>query len=762
MYDPLDSSAKDVNWLTGESYTTNRQSWADVWSKFPIYTNKEKLKALENAFKSADVTILVSGTGSGKTVLAVPLMLKTILSQRDSAIDRPASVVATMPKRATVLAAAHTGAKTLDVAMGKQVGYKYRDSEKGHSIQKDHGSKGSLLYATDGYVLAQSRRDPMMSEYDAVIIDEAHERGVPSDMLMLAVLKAQKARNSNIAGAKKKPLTTGKLRFVVMSATIDPIPLERYFQERLGEGAVIRTIIVPGQSFHPVERIFLKSKSLNPIDDAMTKAVDIVNSDRRGQSGKVMIFVPTTRDASTGCEAFRIACKRKSDVTSSCRRIACASLYGKQTRDQQLTALQDTNKDGTTEDDDGYVIVSTNVAESSLTIKNVRHVVDTGLQVVNRWMPAAHGARITVEMASKAQIAQRVGRTGRTAPGIAHLMYTCKQFEDAPSYPVPSILSTDITEHLFEEMCSRQPDHESSPTTTLEDAADMFRQLFTPPSEEQIKGANAMLCHCEIINSKRRVTSLGRKCYELMRMTKMDLWSALLVARAASSDMSSREEDTPTALRDALHLVAILETMSQGADLWWDTKKRVPMSAPDEHLVEAYGGDRESDHVSLVQTLQGLAMPAFQEDEDYEVREKSSGKRRSSGKEALADSLMLSTWGAIVKRANDLAKERIIKRCRKLFKDEFPTTKQDEGGVVASSSSSSGILDAIRKSRSYHKTVDGMAHVGSGTKVKSKYAEPWFVDPKRAARLAVYEFMTCGGNNQPAKLAVLTLADVGK
>lgn len=621
--DPLDWKGKKRNWLTDERYSDQRNQWAATWSQYPLYADKPRLRALVEAFETAEVTILTSGTGSGKTVLAIPLMLKTIKSATST-------VVATMPKRATVLSAAHRGAITLDVEMGKQVGYRYRESkESDRTTSARRGGDGRLIYATDGYVLAQSRSDPDLSDYDAVIIDEAHERGVPSDMLILAVLRAIQARR------QKKP--ADPLRLVVMSATIDPGMFQAYFRRF---GVSVATVHVSGESLYPVERIYLGSKPADPIGDGIALARSLIEKNARN-SGKILLFVPTTRDTVHGCDLFRVACKK----SAACKQTPCASLYGKQTQDQQMDAL---NKEGV--EGDGPLIIATNVAESSLTIKDIKHVIDTGLQLSNVWLPLAHGTKLALTMASQAQIAQRVGRTGRTGPGTAYLMYTKAQHDAAPTYPPPAIVTSDVSDAVLSEMLAGR--------RTAAEAVEELMQLLTPPTKDQVKGALSMLQHYGLIDpASGRATAAGRACSRCMRLTRLDLWNALLIIKAGPD---------PELLREVLALCAVLEMVQQGVTLWSRTEDEQGLaasgrSAPSPALLKKHAGV-SGDHEGLLRVLQQQAMAGEWE------------------------GLARGAWKKIVTRAKALTRPAVIERCVRILggssepKDDEYDDMGTEGG----------------------------------------------------------------------------------
>lgn len=575
LIDPLNSNAPQggPNWMDPKRlmFTESRVQWARVWSTFPVYTNKRKLSMLLKSFKNDDVTILVSGTGSGKTVLVPPLMLR-----QHTNTTPPSKIIVTMPKRATTLAAAKRGAVTFDVTLGQEVGYRFRGSNVTSSNTR-------VIYATDGTVLSMIRRDPSMRHVDAIIIDEAHERPVPTDFLLQAVRAAVISRKE----------TTRPLHLVVMSATMDPKPFQAYFQ---GAGLLTSTILFPTRPNHQIQKHFLPSRATNAIQQGVAKVVDLLN--KPGGQGHVIMFVPTTRDAVGGCSAFSISCKR-SKRGAACNRAICNPLYGRQDREEQLEALLNSQTEK-----DRKLYIATNIAESSLTINDVTHVVDTGLQVANRWQPLVHGTVVEIEFASRAQLDQRMGRTGRTSPGEAHLMYTLKEYESLPMYPEPTIRTVDLTEHVFALVQD----------ASIKDVLRLLSELVTPPTDDQVRGALAFLSFYKLIvitspldwrrfsisdECNGTLTPWGKAIFRITQRMKLSVDLALVVG------LSARTGD-PETIQAAFDLAAILEMSQGGVDPLWKSGNGEPSSRPDPALASSLrsaGIDSHSDHVSLVVVL---------------------------------------------------------------------------------------------------------------------------------------------------------------
>ena len=691
--DPLDADGVRPNPLTGQPYSAARATWARTWRKFPLYADKPKLRALQASLAGNQVTVVVSGTGSGKTVLAVPIALMYAMRATSTTTSRPLKVAVTIPKRVLVQEAAKTGALTLDVQLGQEVGYQHRGSPS----SAFSASRTRLVYATDGTLLAQVRKDPMLSEYAAVVVDEAHERPVPTDLLLLALRAALRARP--------------ELRLVVMSATIDPKPFLEYYR---AAGVSADAIEVSGVANHPIEVRHQPPTPASPTpgEDALASglaAVRRIATEQPTGPLSVLLFVPVTRDATTGCRLFGVrpkprraaarggggggcdsGCDSDSDSESFLEPLEreggggrnnnnkrrhppggprgqpqqqaspaaapapppigdCAALFGKMSDEDKEAVLGD---EAVRNRPERMLFIATNVAESSLTIRpGVTHVVDTGLQLVSRWDAAAHGTVIEKAMATRAQITQRVGRTGRVAPGVAVLLYSKERLEAQPAFPPPAILQVDLTEHALAALARPGP-------TTGQTLGQVFAELasmLTPPTVEQMQGAArfmqfyglvsdavpspslgkpdgvgggkkkaaskaaaskaaskvaskvveggeeqklAMLCRSL---AAVRLTAFGRWTQRACEELKLGVWNALLLCMAAAHRCPSA---------DLVDLALALE--SCGGEMGTLFQQRLPaVSAAVAPFL-----DRRSDHFSMLRVLRGLVRPMLHDERE--------------------------------------------------------------------------------------------------------------------------------------------------
>lgn len=597
--DYLDSAAAFPNYLNGKPYSDEYKGLAqNMWSQLPMYKDKGKLREVLACVSQNQVTILVSGTGSGKTVIVPKLAVKYgIVNHLMQATDgRSRCVAITNPKAATTLENASFGAKCLDVELGAEVGALYRGAPQSYYDAR----RAHLLYLTDGYLLNFSRNDPLFDGFSAVILDEAHERPVPTDFLLLALRRA---------------LSSGSrpdLRLVIMSATIDTEPFVSYFSK---VGCTVGVVSVSGASNHPVRSLFLKrdlappppqgfssatppaayliagsmlaARILEHNEDIAKKASDVLEridisshcasstkkisraSRQEGAGaeepgkGHIIFFVPTSRDAAQGCRLHDAHCSLTPSSHRLCEPVACRPLYSKLPVEEQQLAVHDP-----VPPIDRKVIYATNIAESSVTVKGLDYVIDSGMELDNTFDPLTHGSRIEKQFTTQAQVRQRLGRAGRLRPGTAIHLYTAKQFCQMPTFPDPTILQIDITDELINMLRSVSSSARAAApagkdgvlASPLSSVLQDLENLLTPPKPVQVVAALSVMHFYRIIDIKGahdkrlmysemaydklanatsyrvldglegNLTSLGRFLASVMIVYKMSFWNALLFA----------------------------------------------------------------------------------------------------------------------------------------------------------------------------------------------------------------------------------------
>jgi pre-mRNA-splicing factor ATP-dependent RNA helicase DHX15/PRP43 len=414
----LDPLGLKNNPFTNEPYSDDYLSFSKRWSNFPMYGKREEsIKAIYNN----QVLLVISGTGSGKTVLTPKFALHTLNYQGRIAI--------TNPKRAPTKSNAMYAALCMDVKLGTHVGMKYRDSDK-NAISNE----SKLIYATDGWVLQKLQKDPMLSDLDMVIIDEAHERGIQIDLLLL-LLKDLLVRRPSF-------------KLIIMSATVNAKIFSDYFPLKEFKFTMIDAGEVPN---YPIEEFYLE-KPINKFDEndsligdsyvetAVDKVVEVL---RKHEIGDILVFFPGKGDTSDGCMLLHQKLERINKDFD--KKIYCNMLTSTTDKETEelLTSPTKFKESGIYT---RKVIFATEVAESSMTFDGLDYVIDTGLVNNNIFYSEKNMLALEKKYISKASHKQRRGRTGRTAPGTCYNLFTKNEFENKfIDYPVTPISSEDIS-----------------------------------------------------------------------------------------------------------------------------------------------------------------------------------------------------------------------------------------------------------------------------------------------------------------------------
>jgi len=465
----LDPTGLNINPINSKPYDSSYTDIRDKtkWDKLPAY---DKALDIISDISANQVILVISGTGSGKTVLIPKFALH--------AIGYDSHIITTLPKQIIAKSAAEFAALTLNVELGKEIGYQYKGSDK-----KFRGNNPVLLYATDGTVVSFLQNDPLLLSYDAVIIDEAHERKIQIDFL-LYLLK-------NVLS--KRP----EFKLIIMSATIDASIFESYYNQ-----FKFKIINIGGKTNFPITSIF-DSATSDP-DSYEKKGLDIIakiiknNSEIDSQTkfNDILFFVTSHN------ETIDIAKK----LTQSYPQKKIISVYSG-ISDEVQEALQ--NK----MDIEQRIIISTNVAESSLTVDGIKYVIDSGYELKSYDDPKFRAKVLEKKLITKAQAMQRMGRSGRTQPGICYHLYSQSEFDEVmEKFPSPAIRTTDITTECIKLLIE-------SPSSTVDELLTMLSSFIEAPREAFIRRsisnltAMSLLRDCEI--KKCTLNQLGELVGEL-------------------------------------------------------------------------------------------------------------------------------------------------------------------------------------------------------------------------------------------------------
>ena len=404
------------------------KQFGDFWSKLPMY---EKREEAINLIYDNSVVLIVSGTGSGKTVLAPKFALHCMNYQGRIAI--------TNPKKIPTKENAEFSAQHMDVKVGTYIGMKYRDYEKGA-----YSTDCRLIYCTDGLILQFLQTDPLLMDLDMVIIDEAHERNVNIDLLLLLL--------------KQLVLKRPSFKLIIMSATINTQIFVDYFPTSQYKFAMLDAGKKPN---FPIKTIYL-NKPINKYDangniiddNYFDVAVDkVVSLLKETDDGDILVFFPKKGDTTDGCSQLSMKLdKLNRELGKKIYSASLTSATSKKSRDghneqKMIINAQKYKQNGRFS---RKVVFATEVAESSVTIDGLLYVIDTGL--VNKMMYYSDKNMESLEMkfVSKASHKQRMGRTGRTAPGTCFCLFTEEEYNKKfPEYTQSPIMNTDLSKYLM-------------------------------------------------------------------------------------------------------------------------------------------------------------------------------------------------------------------------------------------------------------------------------------------------------------------------
>lgn len=398
------------------------KQYADSWSNYPMYNKREEsIKAIYNN----QVLLVVSGTGSGKTVLTPKFALHTLNYQGRIAI--------TNPKRTPTKSNAEWAARNMDIKIGTHIGMKYRGSDSSTYSSVD----SKLIYVTDGWILQKLNQDPMLLDIDIVIIDEAHERGIQIDLLLLLLKDL----------LRRRP----EFKLIIMSATINSELFINYFPENEFKFKMINAGESPN---HPIKEIFL-NKPINIFDDRgnlvgddyIEESVDkVITLLREHEIGDILIFFPSKNDTIKGCTILHQKMEKLNKILD--KKIYCSALTSTTDKETEKLLTSPTKY----KESGQYtrkVIFATEVAESSMTFDGLDFVIDTGLVNKDVFYADKNMKSLEKKYISKASHKQRKGRTGRTGPGTCYCLFSENEYNNFQEYTTAPILVKDISAELL-------------------------------------------------------------------------------------------------------------------------------------------------------------------------------------------------------------------------------------------------------------------------------------------------------------------------
>ncbi|CAF1107721.1 unnamed protein product [Rotaria sordida] len=403
-----ETSNSNINRFTMQPYS---QQYHELYKKrrqLPVWEYKE---AFMSTLQKNQVTVLVGETGSGKTTQIPQWCVDFALSLQISNGQKRRGVACTQPRRVAAMSVAQRVANEIDVALGQEVGYSIR-------FEDCSSPKTVLKYMTDGMLLREAMSDPLLESYVCVLLDEAHERTLATDILMGLLKEVAKQRSD--------------LKIIVMSATLDAGKFQDYFDK-----APLLTI--PGRTF-PVEIFYTPEPERDYLEAAIRTTVQIHMSEE--QEGDILLFL-------TGQEEIEDACKRLQreveGLGPEAGELKCIPLYSTLPPNLQQRIFEPAPPNKPNGAIGRKVVVSTNIAETSLTIDGVVFVIDPGFSKQKVYNPRIRVESLLVTPISKASAQQRAGRAGRTRPGKCFRLYTEKAYKtEMHENTYPEILRSNL------------------------------------------------------------------------------------------------------------------------------------------------------------------------------------------------------------------------------------------------------------------------------------------------------------------------------
>jgi ATP-dependent helicase HrpA len=411
----------------------------------PISAHRE---VIMESLRRQQILIVAGDTGSGKS---------TQLPQFCLELGRglTAMIAHTQPRRLAARSLAARIAEEIGQAVGESVGYRVRFADQVSAATR-------LVLMTDGLLLAEVGRDPLLRRYDTVIIDEAHERTLNIDLLM-GVLKGILPRRPD-------------LQLIITSATLDVDRVARFFDDA-------PIVTVSGRN-HPIE-VRYRDTADDAEDPDLPSAVlrayrEIAAEPEPIGSGDVLVFLPGEREIRDVGEFL------ERELAAD---VLVLSLYSRLSWDQQSRVFQRASKQ--------RIVLATNVAETSITVPGVRAVIDSGLARISRYSPRNRLQRLPIEPISRANADQRKGRCGRVGPGLCVRLYAQSDFEARPEFTEPEVLRTNLAALLLRLAADGLGSAENFP-------------FLDAPDSRALSDGYRLLQELQAFDAERRITRHGR------------------------------------------------------------------------------------------------------------------------------------------------------------------------------------------------------------------------------------------------------------
>lgn len=544
--------------------------------KLPIWARQQDIK---KALQENDVLVLSGETGSGKSTQLPQFLLESKWCTKCIAV--------TQPRRVAAISLARRVAEEMGTALGNSS----PASKVGYSVRFDDSTSPStrIKYLTEGMLLQEMLRDSAMSQYSCVVVDEVHERSVNVDLL-LGFLKGI------VKGVNKKRKTP--LKVVIMSATADVDGIARFFNEPMPNGDVLGDESGDEEGSGKSDAAGVQKKDVVAKSPAPPKPVSTCHVEGRQYPVKLSYLDRPTNDVlQTAFEKiFQIHCKEPmpgdilvfltgqetiqslqklleeyaTNLTADYPKMLVLPLFAALPQHAQQRIFQsappNTRK----------VILSTNIAETSVTVPGVRFVVDTGKAKIKQFRNKLALDSLLIKPISRSSADQRKGRAGREAPGQCYRLYTQEGYNSLEKNATPEILRCDLSAAVLTMKARGVPDPLSFP-------------FLTPPPRDAMEKALLQLLQLTALDEDGSISTTGKS------IARLPLTPTLgrVILSSATSD--------PPCLRETIDIVACLSVENIFLNVETEETR--------EQAADARGQlyRRSGDHMTLLAAVQAYA-----------------------------------------------------------------------------------------------------------------------------------------------------------
>lgn len=424
-----------------------------VRRSLPVFPFREELLA---AIASHQVLIIEGETGSGKTTQIPQYLFE------EGYTKKGLKIACTQPRRVAAMSVAARVAREMGVKLGNEVGYSIR-------FEDCTSERTVLRYMTDGMLLREFLSEPDLASYSVVMVDEAHERTLHTDILFGLIKDV----------ARFRP----ELKVLVASATLDTARFSTFFDD----APVFR---IPGRRF-PVDIFYTKAPEADYLEACVVSVLQIHVTQ---PPGDVLVFLTGQEEIEAACEMLQDRCRR---LGSKIRELLVLPIYANLPSDMQARIFQPTPPGAR------KVVVATNIAETSLTIEGIIYVLDPGFCKQKSYNPRTGMESLTVTPCSKASANQRAGRAGRVAAGKCFRLYTAWAYQhELEETTVPEIQRTSLGNVVL--LLKSLGIHDL-----------MHFDFLDPPPYETLLLALEQLYALGALNHLGELTTSGRKMAEL-------------------------------------------------------------------------------------------------------------------------------------------------------------------------------------------------------------------------------------------------------